>query len=280
MNPTSTAVQTAADYELLRQLGRGSTGAVHLARPPARLDAGDQPVAVKVLDGQFDPERFGALTDDLQRVVAAGCPQILPLLEAGTEGGTTWYSMQYASSGSLATSGGFDFAVRVAAVADAARAVHVLHEAGLSHRSVKPTNVLLTGATDAGGATQHGWLSAPDVALTVSPHSATTSRTEVLDLGYIDPSLLRGEGVTRATDIWSLGMTLHFAATGRSPYPDIDPAAGMLGTVRRMLDPRGPVFASDLPPQIDRVVRACTASDPADRPSTAAEVVDMIEGAS
>jgi len=258
-----------ADYELVGPLGRGATGVFHVARPPERLGLGDQTVALKILDGHHDPSRFRRVTEELRLFASIDSPYLVRLYDAGHEDGRLWYAMEYMPLGSLAApTRELTREERLRAVAHAARGAHALHEVGVAHRDLKPANILLWE----GGAK----LSDLELARFLNPGMTVTANAPVGDLEFTDPALLRGERASRATDIWSLGMTLHQVMSGRSAYPDLAAASGLLGAVRRLLS-APPELSTDLEPAVAKVVAACTAADPDDRPRTAEAVAILIE---
>jgi serine/threonine protein kinase len=266
-NPATS--QHVADYEIVRSLGRGANGVFHLARPPSRLGRGDDLVALKVLDGRHDPTRFRRVTEELRLFAAIPSPYLVELIDAGNEDGTLWYTMEYLPGGSLAEPQvPLDRAARLRAVAHVAHGAHALHEAGLAHRDLKPANVLLHD----GGAK----VADLELARFLQPGMTVTANAPVGDLEFTDPVLLKGDRASRATDIWSLGMILHHVFASRSAYPDLDPAAGVLGAVRRLLA-APPDIDPGLEPVVAEVVRLCLAPDPDERPATAAALAARIE---
>ena len=195
----------------------------------------------------------------------------MTLYDAGQEADTFYYAMEYHPLGSLATPARpLAREAILRAVADAARAAHDLHEAGMAHRDIKPANVMVT---ETGGK-----LADLGLVQVVAPGQTVTGMGAIGSIEYLDPSILRGERASRASDIWALGVTLHRVLTGRSVYgelPDRDP----LLAVRRVLT-RPPTVDPDLHPADGAVIRACLETDPARRVRTAAEIADRIEALS
>src|SRR5262249_25629823 len=99
---------------------------------------------------------------------------------------------------------------------------------------------------------------------------------DVEQIEYVDPALLRGSAPSRATDIWSLGAVLHFAASGGlSLYPDM-PIGNPLASVRRVLG-GAPTITDDLPEALTTTIGAAVSVNPILRPATAGDLADRID---
>jgi serine/threonine protein kinase len=266
---TSTATDRIADYEIIGPLGRGTAGNLLLARPPARLALDTDLVIVKVLDGTHAPDRFRRMSQELRLFAALESPHLMRLYDAGSEEGRLWYSMEHCSLGSLAEPAlPLSRDAALAAMAQASRGVHDLHEAGVAHRDVKPGNVFLTES----GAR----VADLELARFLEPGMTVTTAAPIGDLEYTDPALLRGERASRASDIWALGVTLHRVISGKTVYPGLDAEAGVLPAVRRVLS-APPEIDPDLEPGVAALVQDCLRPEAVDRPATAAAVAERIE---
>ena len=264
-------MEGVGDYAFLRELGRGAHGRVYLARTPGRLGVDTDQVAVKVLSGPAADDAFDAVVARLSAVDALRSEHLVRLYDVGLDAGNLFYSMEYHRRGSLAAPmTQLSRPPRLHAVARAARAAHELHEAGIVHRSVSPSNVLLarTGAV----------LAEPGVG-----HLVTQGRTIAglgrgaggVSLELVDPRVMRGEPAGRASDIWSLGVTLHLALAGCGLFPALVSADPLLAVrIYMRSQPEPDESLSETERAI--VVRAVQA-DPARRYGTAAELADDIE---
>jgi serine/threonine protein kinase len=260
-------VDRIADYRFVRPLGAGNHGSYFLAETPPRLPVSDEQVVVKVMSGRTSEETFRRATKELKAFAAVRSPYLVRLYDAGQESGVFYYAKEHLPLGSLAAPAKPLSQPEVRrAVAHAARAAHALHEAGLVHRDIQPANVLLHEA----GAK----LSDLGLAQVIQPGVTMTGMGAVASVEYVDPGLLQGGRASAATDIWSLGITLHRALTGKGVYgelPDSDP----LLALRRVLSSK-PELEPELDPRTAELIRSCLEPDPANRPRTAAEVAEQL----
>lgn len=261
-------MEAIADYVLIRSLGKGNHGQFFLAQTPARLGLPAEHVAVKVLGGNSGEEALRRATRELRAFHKVQSPYLVPLYDAGQEGGRFFYTMPFFERGSLdrpASPLGHEAITR--AVADAALAAHALHEAGIVHRGIKPTNILLT---DSGAL-----LSDLGLVQALAPGQTVTGLGPVESVEYLDPTLLTGSRATRATDIWSLAVSWHQALTGTSVYGDLAGNDPLLA-IRRVLTSQ-PTLADGLSTGEANLIRQCLASDHTQRPATALQLAEALQ---
>jgi len=257
-----------ADYQFIRKLGAGNNGVFYLAARPDRLHIAAEQVAVKVLTGSNTQDTFRRATRELAAFAAVTSPYLVTLYDAGQQGNDLYYSMEFLPAGSLAAPAEPVTARRaLAAVADAARAAHALHQAGIAHNDIKPGNVLLH---DSGAK-----LSDLGLSQALMPGLTITGLGSAGSVEYLDPAVIRGELPSRATDIFALGATLHRALTGTGLFGEL-PEDNTMVAMRRVLS-REPVVAADLPPGVRAVIAAAIDPNPSARPSTAADFADRME---
>ncbi|MBM9461511.1 serine/threonine protein kinase [Nocardioides sp. zg-536] len=263
-------MQGIADYEFVRALGESNYGTNYLARTPARLGIGAAEVVVKVIAGPTSDDAFRRATRELKHFSLADSDRLVAVYDAGRHGGAFYYAMEHCPLGSLEKPNvELGVAERVAAVRDAARAAHALHERGIVHRDVKPANILL--APDGGRLADLG------LSQLLSPGMVTTGLGQI-GLEFTDPAIMLGAQASRASDIWSLGASLHFALTGLGVYGELKDTEPLL-LVRSILASQ-PRLADTLAPAARSLVEACLAADVTARPRTAAEVADRISAVS
>lgn len=250
-----------ADYEILGSVSRDDRDALFTAVPPRRLGLSSDRVLLKVVDIELGARQLHRAAEELRILAAVKSPFLVELYDAGQDGDKLFYSMEHPSRGTLdAPSEPLDDDAKLSAVADAARGAHALHEAGVAHRNIRPSCILLysSGAKLADlGMAKH-----------LDAGTSVSMMPDVSDIEFVDPAIITGEVPSRASDVWSLGATLHWAmSAGQLLHPgraDLDPFAAM----RRVLT-EPPLISPDLAPAVAAVVARALARDPAERPATA-----------
>jgi serine/threonine protein kinase len=260
-----------ADYRFVRHLGAGNHGAFYLAYRPQRLHIDAEFVAVKVLTGSNSHDTFRRATRELAAFAAVRSPFLVTLYDAGQQGDDLYYSMEYLPAGSLADAiGSIPPGQVLTAVADAARAAHALHEAGIAHNDIKPGNVMLHDG--------HGKLSDLGLSQLLAPGLTITGLGSTGSVEYLDPAIIRGEMPGRATDIFALGATLHRALTGTGLYGEL-PANNTMVAMRRVLS-HAPEISPNLPAGVRRLIASAIDPNQAARPATAADLAASIDALS
>jgi eukaryotic-like serine/threonine-protein kinase len=200
---------------------------------------------------------------EIEAARAVTHPAAVQVLDAGTDDDSPWLVMEHVTGGSLADRllPGVELPVGDAARigADVAGALAALHAAGLVHRDVTPSNILLPldgGARlgDFGIARTWDGSAAEDV---------TATGDLVGTLRFVAPEILAGEPPGPAADVWALGAVLYEAVSGRRPFDASSPAA-LLASQRDAppMDRVDPDLASLLGRMLD--------ADPARRPAATA----------
>ncbi|GAA2424332.1 protein kinase domain-containing protein [Streptomyces coeruleofuscus] len=244
-------------YRLLGRLGSGGMGRVYLGR-----SAGGRTVAVKIVHPHFalDEEfraRFRREVDAARRV---GGAWTAPVLDADPDARVPWVATGYAAGPSLsaAVAGGGALPAHTVRVLGAglAEALAAVHELGLVHRDVKPSNVLLT--LDGPLLIDFGIARATD-----GTASLTSTGVSIGSPGYMSPEQILGKGVTGAADVFSLGAVLAYAATGEPPFPGDSSASLLYKVVHEEPELGG------LDGQLRELTAACLTKDPGARPAPA-----------
>ena len=260
-----------ADYRFVRSLGAGNNGVFYLAHRPERLRIDAEFVAVKVLSGSNSQDTFRRATRELAAFAAVRSPYLVTLYDAGQQGDDLYYSMEYLPAGSLAdAAGALPPGQVLTAVADAARAADALHEAGMAHNDIKPGNIMLHDG--------HAKLSDLGLSQLLTPGLTLTGIGSTGSVEFLDPAIIRGEAPGRATDIFSLGATLHRALSGSGLYGDL-PTNNTMLAMRRVLS-HAPEISPSLPAGVRDLIAGAIDQNPAARPATAGELAARIDALS
>ena len=248
-----------ASYRIVRQLGRGGMGVVFAAehRALGRL------VALKVLSpelaGQDDYRaRFSREATVLARLDS---PHVVQVLDHGEHDGCLFIATQHVAGGDLSDALRRHGPVPVAQAAQIAEqlawALGDSHDAGVVHRDVKPSNVLLREIST------EVFVYLCDFGIAQDREPGLTAPGAVAGtFAYLAPERLRGEPATAAADLYALGCVLFTSLLGVAPYSGSDVEIGMShlnAPVPQVVD-SSPVAAA-----VNAVLRRSMAKDPADR---------------
>lgn len=242
------------NYRLLSRLGSGGMGRVYLGQSP-----GGRLVAVKVIRPELaDSPDFRARF--AQEVAAARKVSGLftaPVVDADPDAGEPWLVTGYVDGPSLADAVADRGPLNVPAVLALARALAeglaAIHAVGVIHRDLKPSNVLL--ATDGPRIIDFGISRAADAT------AMTRTGMVVGSPGFMSPEQANGRDVGPASDVFSLGSVLIFAATGQDPFGTGDASALLYRVVHT------PAALASVPAELRPVVERCMRKDPAQRPA-------------
>jgi outer membrane protein assembly factor BamB len=246
--------RTAGEFRLSARLGMGGMGQVFLGYSPA-----GRAVAVKMCHPELaaDPsfvERFAREATAAQAVNGLYTAQVVA---AGPYDKPPWMATAYVPGPSLSDYvHGYGPLPEPAAwrlAAGLAEALLAVHACGLVHRDLKPANVLL--ATDGPRVIDFGIASALEVTGLTSTGSVMGSPP------YMSPEQAMGMATGPASDVFALGSTLAFAASGAPPFGDGEAHSLLFRVVHT------PPALDSVPERLRGVVAACLAKDPAARPT-------------
>ena len=257
-------------YDVLSLLGRGGMGEVYLTND-TRLG---RKVAVKLLRPALTSHSDAVRRFEQEARAASSLnhPNIVTIYEIGTLLERRFLAMEFVEGQSLAEMVGRPVDVNTLARlgAQLAQALAVAHAAGIVHRDIKPENVMVR---------EDGYVKVLDFGLArLAPTPAAgdardTGTSPSLILGtprYMSPEQARGETVTSATDVFSLGVVFYELATGTHPF-ESESTLGTLHAITSNAVPDPLRRAPGLPSRLERLLRWMLEKEVAARP-TAAEV--------
>jgi len=256
---------TFAGYEVKSVVGAGGMGILYRARQ-VRLD---RPVALKLVEPEVarDPVVRERLRREARTVAALDHPNVVPLYEAGEEGGTVYVVTRWIEGtelGALILGEGALEPGRAARIAaQIAAALEVAHEKGLVHRDVKPSNVILTHE-------DHVYMTDFGLAKRVGTAPGLTAVDQMLGtVDYVAPELIEGSEPDARSDVYSLGCVLFEMLTGEPPFAD---QKGGMGKMWAQVNAEPPSMLErrrDVPPELEDVMRRAMAKAPEVRPTAA-----------
>ncbi len=256
------AAEDFGPYRLEGLLGRGGMGEVYRAFDTARKRV----VALKVLSPHLaaDPEyqaRFRAESEMAARLRSA---HVIPIHDYGEIDGVLFLDMRLVDGVDLATRllerGPLPPADAAQVIGQTANALDSAHAAGLVHRDVKPSNILLS-ATDGDGP-GFAYLVDFGIARAVDGTGGITGTGAVVgSVDYMAPERFEGLPTDHRADVYSLGCTLFEALTGSKPFPGGTLAATLYSHLHTP-PPRPSHGRSSVPTAFDAVVEQSMAKDP------------------
>jgi serine/threonine-protein kinase len=255
-------------YRITRVIGRGRMGIVFEG-----TQDGGEPVALKVVSTELSQDevflrRFRREVKAAQKI---DHPNVVPVLADGEEHGLPYLVQRLIPGGSLAdrlTNGGpLSLEATLRMLAGAAGGIDALHGAGLVHRDIKPANILLDGDTP--------YVSDFGLAKDSQASNLTRPGQALGSLDYMSPEQIRGEDVSPATDIYSLGCVVYECLLGTPPFGG-RPSMRVLFAHLQEGPPDLPSQRRDVSPATARAIARALEKEPEDRPASAGEYVSGI----
>ena len=269
-------------YRIESLLGVGGMGEVYGARD-TRLN---RPVAIKVLPSAFanDAELRQRFEREAQAIAALRHPRICVLYDIGHDQGVEFLVMEHLEGetlehrlkkGALLLDHGMQYAIEIA------EALHSAHRAGITHRDLKPGNIMLTkdGAKllDFGMAKfgARAAASAGATAMPTTPRTLTSEGTIVGTFQYMAPEQLEGKNADERTDLFAFGAVVYEMITGRKAFTG-DSRSNVVAAILRDEPPPMSTIQPVTPPALDVLVRTCLAKDPDARLQSAHDVAQQL----
>ncbi|MDH3314850.1 MAG: protein kinase [Betaproteobacteria bacterium] len=250
-------------YPILRQIGRGATSHVYLARDPFA----DREVAIKVFlfdqhpDLQTERMMHKAFLAEASLAGKLNHPHIVDILDAVAEPDYSYLVMEYVAGTALDAHADVSSLLPLDKVVEiifkCIRALEYAFQHGVIHRDIKPGNILLSAA---------GETKVSDFGASFQQRlgQETTQIAGVGSPAYMSPEQIRMEPLTQQTDIYSLGVTMYRLLTGRLPY-QATTQAGLSYAILNTPPVRPAMLRPELPELLDKIVMTAIGKDPAQR---------------
>ena len=272
-------------FVIEREVGRGAVGIVYRARDLTT----QQPVALKVINSN----EAGVAPDEEARLMREGevlsrldHPNIVRFVAFGVLDDTSmpFVAMEWLDGEDLAAyqkRAPLEITEAIGLMLRVARALEAAHEAGVIHRDIKPSNIFLCSDPEQAA---ESWLDLipklVDFGVAARGDIRITRSGDVVGTpAYMAPEQARGDApIDARSDIYSLGATLFELIAGRPPH--VGPT--VIATLARLVTTppaRLSELRRDVPPIVDAVVHRMLETDPAARPGSMAEVIEMLEEA-
>lgn len=270
-----------AHYRLLEPLGAGGMGVVWKAYDAAL----GREVALKVLFDAFadDPDRLAMLETEARVLASLNHANIVTVYSVEEAEGLRFITMELVDGQTLADSlpaQGYPLDRLLDLATAIATAIEAAHERGVTHRDLKPGNIMLgrdgrVKVVDFGLARVGPRATAAPADLSTADVAAAARAPKIGTLAYMSPERLQGAVEDRRSDIFSFGVLLYEMATGHRPFDGPD----AMVVIRSLLTEQAPpptFWRGDLPPGLIALIMRCLEKDPARRVQSAAETLEAL----
>jgi serine/threonine-protein kinase len=271
-------------YEILSQLGAGGMGEVYRARD-TRLN---REVAIKVLPASLadDADRLLRFAQEAQSASALNHPNIITIHEVGEIEGLHFIVTELIDGNTLrrkmaaeqlSLPAALDLAMQIASALAAA------HEAGITHRDIKPDNIMvrrdgIVKVLDFGLAklTERQPPTEIDVDAATRAKMTTDPGAVMGTPQYMSPEQARGQRVDARTDLFSLGVVLYEMIAGRPPFDGVN-ALDVISAILQKEPPPLKSHAPEIPAELQRIVAKALRKDRNERYQTARDLLNDLK---
>ncbi len=262
--------QTISHYKIVEKLGEGGMGQVFKAHDEKL----DRFVALKFLPPSFstNEEQKARLVQEAQAASAIEDINIATVHDiCETPEGNLYVVMGFYEGETLQSRihrGQLPLTEAIDIARQVAHGLSKAHERNIIHRDIKPGNIFIT---------KDGTIKIIDFGLAKGSFGLTLTRsgTSVGTVAYMSPEQMRGEEVTPATDLWSLGVTLYQMLTGTLPFRG-DYETAMMYSITNEIPPPLSSIRQDIPVELEMIVDKAMKKDPQDRYQRASAVADAL----
>ncbi len=254
--------QSLGKYQIVSELGRGATGKVYLADDPF----GKRQVAIKIMypealkNSEDGPLYKSMFLNEASLAGKINHPHIVQIFDAVVEGEYSYIVMEYVEGGTLEKfcdpQGLLEHREVAEIIFKCVRALAFAQTLGLTHRDLKPGNILLKEGTE---------IKIADFGAAINRVSDRTVITNVGSPAYMAPELVTGQAqASHLTDIYALGVVMYYMLTSRLPFSGANTMSVIYQIVNTEPDPPA-THADTLSPELDRIVMKALSKDPANR---------------
>ncbi|WP_433598759.1 serine/threonine-protein kinase PknD [Nocardia sp. CA-135953] len=262
-------------YRLLSLLGQGGMGQVWRAHDSLT----DRVVALKLLPERFadDEELRERFRRECRTVAQLTEPHVIPIHDFGDIDGRLYLNMRLIEGTDLRTvitrEGAMPPQRAVAIIAQVAGALQAAHDAGLAHRDVKPSNILLC-------ADDFAYLIDFGIAHAADDRTLTKTGETLGTFAYMAPEAISAEAkVDARVDVYALACVLDECLTGRPPFASTSGIEGVIAHHLRTPPPRPSTTTADVPAAFDAVIAKGMAKNPDHRYQTVRELAGAARAA-
>ncbi|MFN7933868.1 MAG: protein kinase [Bryobacteraceae bacterium] len=274
--------QSLGHYRILHSIGEGGMGVVYKA-----LDTHlDRSVALKVLSEArtTDEERRRRFVQEAKAASALNHPNIVTIYDIGRDNETDYISMEFVDGKTLADSiprSGMKLSEALAVATQICDALAKAHAAGITHRDLKPGNIMLDAAgrvkiLDFGLAKLTDKPESTDSEKTLVHAPTTTEGTILGTVNYMSPEQAEGKKVDWRSDVFSFGAVLYEMVTGQRAFHGDTPMSTLAAVIHKEPKPLHDL-APVTPAELDRIIRRCLRKDRERRYHSMADVRNALD---
>jgi serine/threonine protein kinase len=261
---------TIAGYRLDKCIGQGNLAAVYLAQDERRDQRLRRRIALKVMVPELalDADFRTRMIREARAAAALGHPHVIPVFEADETGGILYVAMRYVRGGDarslLSQLGPLSADSAGQIIGQIASALDAAHARGLTHRDVRPANILFDGDAGDTATGDHAYLSDFGISKVFTPGQVISADQAGGSLDYLAPEQIEGRPVDGRADLYSLACTGFELLCGAPPF---GPDQGQTLMYAQIYADPPAVSArrAGLPAAVDSVLATALAKDPADR---------------
>ncbi len=249
-------------YQVQDKIGTGGMATVYRGQDEVL----GRTVAIKTMLPQYanDPSFAARFKQEAQAAAALSSPYIVSVYDWGKDGESYYIVMEYLRGTDLKSGirkhGALDSRKVAQIGSQIAQALSVAHKHDIIHRDIKPQNIMVQ---------PDGNIKVMDFGIARAKNSHLTTDNAVLGTAhYVSPEQTQGKELGPTTDIYSLGIVMYEAATGRVPFEGDDAISVALKQVNEA--PQAPTLLNpSVDPILESIILKCMEKDPSNRYQTA-----------